>query len=322
MKIKYIRVCEFCGTSFTGKNSNKRYCGKRCKDNASKVRRGIKPTLEPTVDRKVVCKGCGVEFTTSNTRKQYCSKKCCDFHYRHLKAEEQKEQKEQKQKQKLQEKREKEIKKEEEKKQHIVQRTCEWCGKAFTCYDYQQNKTCSKECQKKRQNRYKDKRIPKEQRKDRISLKRLYVRDGGRCYICGCQCSFEDWKLSKNGNRYPGETYPEIEHVIPIAKGGMNSWDNVRLSCHRCNHIKADGIIEVEPMTHEFAISKRFTTSAKKTAQYSENGELIKIWDLTAEIERTLGLNCKHIQNVCRGDRSKTKRAYGFKWEYVSTPAV
>ena len=37
-----------------------------------------------------------------------------------------------------------------------------------------------------------------------------------------------------------GNNYPTIDHVIPLAKGGMHSWDNVRLAHHNCNSIKGD----------------------------------------------------------------------------------
>lgn len=34
-------------------------------------------------------------------------------------------------------------------------------------------------------------------------------------------------------------------------------------------------------------------------------------------IRRELGLDDKHIQNVCRKRKSNTGNAYGYHWEYV-----
>ena len=47
----------------------------------------------------------------------------------------------------------------------------------------------------------------------------VFDRDGGRCYMC-------DRRLP------PGW---HVEHVIPIARGGADTLDNVRASCPRCN---------------------------------------------------------------------------------------
>jgi 5-methylcytosine-specific restriction endonuclease McrA len=46
----------------------------------------------------------------------------------------------------------------------------------------------------------------------------------GRCYWCNCQL---------------GSTY-EMDHLIPISKGGGNSRDNVRAACVTCNRKKGD----------------------------------------------------------------------------------
>ena len=44
--------------------------------------------------------------------------------------------------------------------------------------------------------------------------------------------------------QYCGETVPKrkatIDHVIPVAKGGKNKWDNTVCSCFDCNNKKED----------------------------------------------------------------------------------
>lgn len=203
----------------------------------------------------------------------------------------------------------------------IIKRECVICGATFTCYAGSRKKTCCKECSRELDNsRVGLKRVPKGQLIDKdITLSRLFKRDCGKCYICGRDCDFNDWRTNKQGQRYPGASYPTIEHVMPLSRGGMHSWDNVRLACWECNVVKKrDGLIDVEALPHDVAITgKYFNVYKKKTGQYSLSGELIKVWESTAAIERALGFNAKHIQNVCRKAHTKTGNAYGYHWEYI-----
>lgn len=115
------------------------------------------------------------------------------------------------------------------------QRTCNCiiCGKQFTTY-IKHKWTCSKECAELRH----QKRIPNEQIVDAdISLKRLFDRDAGICYLCGGLCDWSDRDKSRNAIH---KMYPSIDHVIPISKGGLHSWENVRLAHVGCNASKRD----------------------------------------------------------------------------------
>ncbi|ASV73292.1 hypothetical protein THTE_0690 [Thermogutta terrifontis] len=53
---------------------------------------------------------------------------------------------------------------------------------------------------------------------------RVWQRYGGRCAECGAT------------------DYLEFDHIIPVAKGGSNSDNNVQLLCRRCNLKKSDSI--------------------------------------------------------------------------------
>lgn len=70
-----------------------------------------------------------------------------------------------------------------------------------------------------------------------ISLEKVYKRDNGICYLCNKKTDFNDCETI-NGSFVVGGTYPTIEHVIPLSKGGKHSWDNVRCACHSCNSKK------------------------------------------------------------------------------------
>lgn len=326
----YNKVCAYCETSFIAHDVRRMYCCDRCKDNASKVRHGIKPVII----KKKICKGCGKEFETQYSLKEYCHKGCrkkeirIDSGYRdcivcgenfytihnaktcgNVKC-------------KKEATRRRSINWTPRPKRKIVYETreCAECGEKFVIDSVMNNKCCSKECSKKRNNRKKDKRIPREQLIDSdISLKKLFKRDDGICWICGEKCDFESFNTSKKGNKVCGDLYPEIEHVIPISRGGFHSWDNVRLAHRKCNALKSDNIYPFVPLNYELAYKeKKEKTQAKKTAQFSLDGELIRIWESTGQIERELGLNSKHIQNVCRKAQSRTGNAYGYHWEYVN----
>ena len=70
------------------------------------------------------------------------------------------------------------------------------------------------------------------------SLKELYKRDKGICYICNKKCDYEDYIYV--GNTFiAGNYYPSIDHVIPLIKGGTDEWENLKLAHRICNSIKS-----------------------------------------------------------------------------------
>lgn len=54
----------------------------------------------------------------------------------------------------------------------------------------------------------------------------IYERDGYRCQICGRRT--DDL---------------EVDHIIPISKGGKSTPDNLQTLCHRCNYRKGSDIL-------------------------------------------------------------------------------
>ncbi len=53
----------------------------------------------------------------------------------------------------------------------------------------------------------------------------IYKRDGNRCQCCG-----------RRTNNL------EIDHIVPIARGGKSTYDNLQTLCHRCNMRKGSNI--------------------------------------------------------------------------------
>ena len=70
-----------------------------------------------------------------------------------------------------------------------------------------------------------------------ITLEKLYKRDGGKCYLCGIICDWNDG-IDKDGTFVAGQMYPSIDHVFPLSKGGHHTWENVKLACRGCNSRK------------------------------------------------------------------------------------
>ena len=131
---------------------------------------------------------------------------------------------------------------------------CHNCGQAFMSGSSPERLFCSTKCkierehiqkEKKRiyQNNVHEHRLDKcIERDNSISLKELYRRDNGICWLCGKQCDWNDIKKTKK-TMIAGEMYPSIDHVIPIAKGGQHVWSNVRLAHRKCNYEKRDRIV-------------------------------------------------------------------------------
>ena len=53
----------------------------------------------------------------------------------------------------------------------------------------------------------------------------VYLKTEGHCYLCGEFVGFDSF---------------EVEHKIPLSKGGTNELDNLFCACHCCNAIKHD----------------------------------------------------------------------------------
>ena len=71
-----------------------------------------------------------------------------------------------------------------------------------------------------------------------ITLEKLFTRDAGKCYLCGEQCDWSDRTENVTGMRYPS-----IEHVVPVSRGGLHSWENVRLAHFGCNIKKSNRLL-------------------------------------------------------------------------------
>lgn len=148
-----------------------------------------------------------------------------------------------KKKQREQKKIEKELQKQLEEQSRIREIVCSECGQVFKTV-YHNAKYCSDTCRKRINNRYKEvsrrKKLKENGKIDySISLDKLIKRDKSICKLCGD-------KIDKNAYEMQGDTfiakgtYPSIDHIIPVSKGGTHTWDNVQLAHCKCNSDKRD----------------------------------------------------------------------------------
>ena len=188
----------------------------------------------------VRCTHCGCEQERAFSSFRSCKNtlcKICKYHpEEEIKREEKRKEKE----------RRKQLKEVEKETQRLVKagrgeqmslRFCE-CGEIING-----RAACCKRCTNRNKNKYKEVsrriKIKGALVDSDISVLKLFKRDSGICYLCGGLCDVDD-KIEKDGTIICGDMYPSIDHVIPLARGGKHSWENVKLAHRICNTLKAD----------------------------------------------------------------------------------
>lgn len=113
-------------------------------------------------------------------------------------------------------------------------RRCANCGKMFTS-NYPTQKYCSDKCKsvgKTHRSRCRHYGVYCDPSVTRIKVVR---RDKNICQICGKTCDPNDRRWGTLG-----ANFPTLDHIIPLAKGGTHTWDNVQYACASCNSYKRD----------------------------------------------------------------------------------
>lgn len=126
----------------------------------------------------------------------------------------------------------------------LTMRFCVECGSVFIPKN-KNNIRCSDQCVKRATNRNADDRLNNSNVIDTdITLTKLFIRDNGTCWLCGKKCDWQDQTQNENGT-VCGNNYPSIDHILPLSKGGLHSWDNIRLAHRHCNTVKGDKIVQI-----------------------------------------------------------------------------
>jgi 5-methylcytosine-specific restriction endonuclease McrA len=127
-------------------------------------------------------------------------------------------------------------------KQHKASMPCLICGKAVGYMAGRPRIYCSMSCTKNGDSYKASKRATKSRRraiergcKEARSIDPIKVleRDGWKCQICGVSTP---QRLRGSMNKRA----PELDHVVPISKGGLHTWTNLQCACRECNGAKSD----------------------------------------------------------------------------------
>lgn len=236
------RNCLICGVKYKPLADNQKYCSD-CKLIAKKC----------DMSKPCVCKVCGKQFYKHrNAKGIYCSQECsrADPSSPQFAVSKQQHQEALVRKALLEQERRynkminaliKALKNVGKAKQRDIDltRVCKECGRTFKARSYREW-YCSMQCRRRSENRYSEKRICRNGKPDlSITLPKLFVRDNGVCQACGRHCDWNDYEIV-NDSFITRDGYPSIDHIKPLSKGGLHSWDNVQLLCFRCNRLKRD----------------------------------------------------------------------------------
>lgn len=225
----FIMQCKFCGSvqkrrskiAMNKKNIRCSNCDRilREKNRETKESEKNRLALEKQTrflngEYTITCSYCGEKFNTNNKRK-FCTDICQDNY----------------------------LKTNRYKRYKMIE--CEDCGEKFITVNADKCKSCMKKAETRRKDISRRTKIKQNGVVNwDISLNKLYKKYRGVCAICGEKCNFNDCYYDDNNTFIAGNKYPSVDHMIPIAKGGTHTWDNVQLAHRYCNSIKSDKFIE------------------------------------------------------------------------------
>lgn len=132
-----------------------------------------------------------------------------------------------------------------------LQKKCRCCNKIIYLKDKQLCRQCRDQAHIERRTKYRQTENYLKSRRKHKSIRRSRIRGGGgfesfdpfevferdewRCKICGVQTP-----RSKRGSLE--DEAPELDHVVPLSKGGVHTRANTQCLCRKCNRIKSDKV--------------------------------------------------------------------------------
>ena len=132
------------------------------------------------------------------------------------------------------------------KRREYAQRPCKVCGESVGYARLGMPRTyCSRECQKQSPSYVASRKATKYKRKalkrganggESINPIAVFASAGWKCQICS----------KPTPQRLRGTTHkraPELDHIVPISKGGKHTWANTQCACRECNQWKSDRLV-------------------------------------------------------------------------------
>lgn len=224
-------TCAHCGVGFVAHQKNKMYCSNRCKVSAWKAANADKHAANRRAEQEARPKCSTVVFNKCNAcAKLFVSKRkrayCCDGC------------------------------KPKQKSIHVSQikhsAICKHCGVEFVqrstggrpseycgdeCRDAKnriikqlcraaKRKASGSDSHRRRARRYGCKY-------EHVVINKVLERDGYKCKLCGI-------KTPKHKRGPFDDDAPELDHIVPISKGGPHTYLNTQCACRKCNNLKSD----------------------------------------------------------------------------------
>jgi hypothetical protein len=190
------KVCGICGVIFKPTRINQKHCSVACRIKQNGYLNSFK--------HRHICHCCGSEFYCSTTKQKYCSIKCYS-------------------------------KKSNEHLYSNGKKQCAMCKGWFDLSSFKIKKhngtlrSYCTDCHKSKNNakNYKRRAWNAEIKND-LNVFKVFSDCNWKCSYCGCDTPKELRGKMQNNS-------PELDHIIPLSKGGSHTYDNVTLSCRKCN---------------------------------------------------------------------------------------
>lgn len=207
------KSCMECGSVFKPKMKTSNFCSHPCQRKASVRRFKRKVAAANKAERQAAprqCQNCSCGFLAETYQQAYCSMECRRVVEREkIKALY------------------------TPKRKASNERGCPQCGSRFVYRDSRQV-GCSLEC-----GRVISARVNGGVRRvrlrgatvERVDPFKVFERDRWTCQECGVRTP-----KALRGKHKP--TSPELDHIVPVARGGEHSYRNTQCLCRRCNTIK------------------------------------------------------------------------------------
>ena len=121
-----------------------------------------------------------------------------------------------------------------------LETNCLNCGVLFSRLPNSGAVTCSAECSfklraasRRKSKAYRNSRIRCKETSEKFDPFDVFERDEWHCRICGKQTPIVA-RGTNQGNS------PELDHIIPLSKGGTHTMSNTQCLCRKCNILKSD----------------------------------------------------------------------------------
>lgn len=215
------RTCVGCGVTFRRKGNSKdaaKYCSRECAfGNLKRIGDNNRSYAAAyCVSYSVIrceCVDCASWFSSNSIQTQRCED-CSAVHRRAR----------------------------QDKRRGLVRspRKCPECNNVFVPqYGRGQAIYCSNECsssKNKRVSRTKRRARIREAANDNLDPFVVFDRDGWRCQFCNVRTP-----RKLRGTHEPNA--PEIDHIVPLSRGGGHTYINTQCLCRSCNGLKSNNIV-------------------------------------------------------------------------------